>query len=76
MQYRYLDLRRPVMQNKIIMRHKITSSIRNFLDNHEFIDIETPYLNRSTPEGARDFLVPSRVHNGSFYALRTVTTII
>lgn len=69
MQYRYLDLRRPVMQNKIIMRHKITSSIRNFLDNHEFIDIETPYLNRSTPEGARDFLVPSRVHNGSFYAL-------
>ena len=60
MQYRYLDLRRPVMQNKIIMRHKITSSIRNFLDNHEFIDIETPYLNRSTPEGARDFLVPSR----------------
>ena len=55
MQYRYLDLRRPVMQNKIIMRHKITSSIRNFLDNHEFIDIETPYLNRSTPEGARDF---------------------
>lgn len=69
MQYRYLDLRRPVMQNKIITRHKITSSIRNFLDNHDFIDVETPYLNRSTPEGARDFLVPSRVHNGSFYAL-------
>ena len=69
MQYRYLDLRRPVMQNKLIMRHKITRSIREFLDNHDFIDIETPYLNRSTPEGARDFLVPSRVHNGSFYAL-------
>ena len=69
MQYRYLDLRRPVMQNKIITRHKITRSIRDFLDNHDFIDIETPYLNRSTPEGARDFLVPSRVHNGSFYAL-------
>ncbi len=69
MQYRYLDLRRPVMQNKIITRHKITSSIRDFLDKHDFIDVETPYLNRSTPEGARDFLVPSRVHNGSFYAL-------
>ena len=60
MQYRYLDLRRPVMQNKIIMRHKITSSIRNFLDNHEFIDIETPYLNRSTPVGSKRFLSPSR----------------
>src|SRR5699024_3492103 len=69
MQYRYLDLRRPVMQNKIITRHKITRSIRDFLDNHDFIDIETPYLNRSTPEGARDFLVPSRVHPGEFYAL-------
>lgn len=69
MQYRYLDLRRPVMQEKLITRHKITRSIRNFLDQHDFIDIETPYLNRSTPEGARDFLVPSRVHNGSFYAL-------
>ncbi|WP_294579501.1 aspartate--tRNA ligase [uncultured Thomasclavelia sp.] len=69
MQYRYLDLRRPVMQQKIMTRHKITQSIRNFLDSHDFIDIETPYLNRSTPEGARDFLVPSRVHNGSFYAL-------
>lgn len=69
LQYRYLDLRRPVMQNKIITRHKITKSIREYLDNHDFIDVETPYLNRSTPEGARDFLVPSRVHNGSFYAL-------
>ena len=69
MQYRYLDLRRPVMQNKIMTRHQITRSIRRFLDEHDFIDIETPYLNRSTPEGARDFLVPSRVHNGEFYAL-------
>ncbi len=69
MEYRYLDLRRPVMQQNIITRHKITKSIREYLDDHDFIDIETPYLNRSTPEGARDFLVPSRVHKGEFYAL-------
>lgn len=69
MQYRYLDLRRPVMQNNLITRAKITKSIRDYLDDLDFVDIETPYLNRSTPEGARDFLVPSRVHNGSFYAL-------
>lgn len=69
MQYRYLDLRRPMMQEKLITRHKITRSIREYLDSLDFIDIETPYLNKSTPEGARDFLVPSRVHQGSFYAL-------
>ncbi|HAD23909.1 MAG TPA: aspartate--tRNA ligase [Kandleria vitulina] len=69
MKYRYLDLRRPVLQNKIMTRAKIVKSIHQFLDGEDFIEIETPYLNRSTPEGARDFLVPSRVHNGEFYAL-------
>lgn len=69
LKYRYLDLRRPVLQNKIITRAKIVKAIHEFLDNEDFIEIETPYLNRSTPEGARDFLVPSRVHSGKFYAL-------
>ena len=69
LQYRYLDLRRPTMQKNIMVRHQITRSIREYLDQFDFIDIETPYLNRSTPEGARDFLVPSRVHKSAFYAL-------
>ena len=69
LKYRYLDLRRPAMQRNLIMRHKAAISIRNYFDNHGFIEIETPVLGKSTPEGARDFLVPSRVHNGSFYAL-------
>lgn len=69
MKYRYLDLRRPIMQEKLMMRHAITKSMRDFLDHHDFVEIETPALGRSTPEGARDFLVPSRMKPGSFYAL-------
>ncbi|MFV0557890.1 MAG: aspartate--tRNA ligase [Enterococcus sp.] len=69
MKYRYLDLRRPKMTQNIIMRNKTTKAIRNFLDDNDFLDIETPYLAKSTPEGARDYLVPSRVHPGHFYAL-------
>ncbi|WP_443627061.1 amino acid--tRNA ligase-related protein, partial [Catenibacterium sp.] len=69
MKYRYLDLRRPSLQKNIMRRAKIVRAIHEYLDSEEFVEIETPYLNKSTPEGARDFLVPSRVHNGSFYAL-------
>ena len=67
--HRYLDLRRPVLQNNIIFRAKVAKSIRDYLCNEGFIEIETPILIKSTPEGARDYLVPSRVHKGSFYAL-------
>lgn len=69
MKYRYLDLRRPSKMNNLLLRSKATHSIRRFLDQEGFIDIETPYLAKSTPEGARDYLVPSRVHEGEFYAL-------
>ncbi len=69
LKYRYLDLRREVMNQRLRLRHSITRSMRNYLDNHGFVDLETPMLTKATPEGARDYLVPSRTHPGKFFAL-------
>ncbi len=69
MKYRYLDIRRNVVKNKLMFRHKVAMEVRNFLSNQGFIEVETPYLIKSTPEGARDFVVPSRMNEGQFYAL-------
>lgn len=69
LQYRYLDLRRPGMQKIFVLRHRLSQAIRQFLNQNQFLELETPYLTKSTPEGARDFLVPSRLSPGNFYAL-------
>ena len=69
MKYRYLDIRRNPVKNNLIFRHKVTQEVRNYLSSEDFIEIETPYLIKSTPEGARDFVVPSRMNEGQFYAL-------
>jgi aspartyl-tRNA synthetase len=69
LKYRYLDMRRPTLKNNLIFRHKVVHLMRTFLDSEDFLEVETPILTKSTPEGARDYLVPSRLHEGTFYAL-------
>src|SRR5699024_7727224 len=69
LKYRYLDIRRNPIREKLIFRHKVAMAVRNYLSNEDFIEVETPYLIKSTPEGARDFVVPSRMNKGQLYAL-------
>ena len=69
LEHRYLDLRRPQMQKNLRLRYKVTMEVRKYLDQKDFIDVETPILTKSTPEGARDYLVPSRINTGHFFAL-------
>lgn len=76
LRYRYIDLRRPEMQDKLRLRSKVSHFIRNYLDQQDFIDIETPILTKATPEGARDYLVPSRTHPGEFFCVTAVAPVV
>jgi aspartyl-tRNA synthetase len=76
LKYRFLDMRRPEMLQRMRFRSQVTTKIRNYLDRNGFLDVETPVLTRATPEGARDYLVPSRTQQGSFFALATITTTV
>ncbi len=76
LEHRYIDLRRPAMQKNLMLRYKVAKNLRDYLDENGFIEVETPMLTRSTPEGARDYLVPSRVHHGQFFRAATITAAI